>query len=347
MTGEEVGDWMERIMERFPIAIENDYSQFESRVTYEALEANHKFYSDCGAPPRVKRQFKTYYNPVFFLSGRKFRRIAGRVSGVSDTSLGNSHANALAIAGILAELGFLKGQDYALIVRGDDSVLFCTFEVLEHLDTIQERIADLGHKAKIVVRTRSEYPLLEYCSCRFLPDQSGRLTMVTKFGKLLASGVHCPPNADWGKYVVPMMIQHYQYSPSSLTQWWAWRWLTDATDTPTLTEPEVLHSHVSVYGITADEFKAGMGRPSGPIWRIPDNFVTRSIVAADCPVDETEMHNCYRPPVPFVAPMNFGSSVTSGVAKIKAIITREFRPHVIENPDIDFVGWEDLFTPGD
>lgn len=345
MTAEEVGDWMGRRMVDFPIAIENDYSQFESRVTFEALEANHKFYADTGAPPETRRQFGTYYNPIFKLSGRKFRRIASRVSGVSDTSLGNSHANALAMAGILAELGFLKGTDYALIVRGDDSVLFCTYSVLEQLDEIESRIAGLGHKSKMVIRSRADYDLLEYCSCRFLPDPTGKLTMVTKFGKMLANGVHCPPTADWTKYVIPIMVQHYQYSPSTLTQWWAWRWLTIAAETPDLPEPTIIRSHVSVYGLTPDEFKSGLGKPSGPVWRIPDNHVTRAIVSQDCPVDTTEPHNNYRPVVPFVAPMRPKSSTTSDVVKIRAIIERKFKSQGILWPDVDLLGWEHLPLP--
>jgi hypothetical protein len=342
MTAEEVGDWMERRMSEFPVAIENDYSQFESRVTYEALNANHTFYADAGAPPKTRAQFSTYYNPRFLLSGRVFRRIASRVSGVSDTSLGNSHANALAMAGILAELGFLKGKDYALIVRGDDSVLFCTFEVLAMLPVIEERIAALGHKSKMVVRSRADYDLLEYCSCRFLADADGRLTMVTKFGKMLANGVHCPPNADWTRYVIPLMAQHYTYSPSSLTQWWAWRWLTVATQSPDLQEPQLIESHLSVYGLTASEFKSGLGTPTGPIWRIPDNVVTRTIVSLDCPVDTTDEHNNYRPIVPFVAPMKPRSNTGCDAIKIRAIIERNFKSDGITWPDIDLLGWEHL-----
>ncbi len=342
MTAEEVGAWMEARMQEFPIAIENDYSQFESRVTYEALHANHRFYADSGAPPNTRKQFRTYYNPIFRLNGRKFRRIASRVSGVADTSLGNSHANALAIAGILAELGYLKGIDYALIVKGDDSVLFCTEQVLEDLPLIEERIAALGHKAKMVVRTRADYDLIEYCSCRFIRASSGEMTMVTKFGKMLANGVHCPPTADWTKYVVPMMIQHYQYSPSTLTQWWAWRWLTVATETPEIPEPEVDTGHLAVYGLTPQQFKEGLGTPAGPVWRIPDNHVTRVIVETDCPVDTTESHNNYRPPVPFVAPMRPKSSVVSDTVKIRAIIERKFKTNVVDWPDIDCLGWEHL-----
>lgn len=341
MTGEEVGDWVERMMARFPIAIENDYSQFESRVTYEALAANHQFYQDCGAPPKTMEQFSTYYNPVFRLNGRIFKRIASRVSGVSDTSLGNSHINALAIAGILAELGFLKGKDYALIVRGDDSVLFCTHEVHAMIDVISERIAALGHKAKMVVRTRKDFDLIEYCSCRFIPDETGRLTMVTKFGKILASGVHCPPNADWVRYVVPMMVQHYRYSPSSLTRWWAWKWLTVAA-LASITEPDVSKDHLRVYSLTPEQFKAGLGQPTGPIWRIPDNSVTRAIVAADCPLDEDGEHNSYRPPVPFVAPMNPKSTVKNNIVKLKAIIERKFDRKIHDWPDLDCLGWEHL-----
>jgi hypothetical protein len=213
---------------------------------------------------------------------------------------------------------------------------------LEQLEVIEERIAALGHKSKMVVRSRADYDLLEYCSCRFLADHTGRLTMVTKFGKMLANGVHCPPNADWTKYVIPLMVQHYTYSPSTLTQWWAWKWLVVATQTPEIAEPSIQESHLSVYGLTPEEFKSGLGTPTGPIWRIPDNFVTRTIVSLDCPVDTTEPHNNYRPVVPFVAPMNPSSKITSDVVKIRAIIERKFKSEGITWPDIDLLGWEHL-----
>ena len=343
-TAEETGDWVERMAARFPYAIENDYSEFEARVTYQALTANHEFYKYAGAPPRTLRQFATYYNPIFHLRGFRFRRIASRVSGVSDTSLGNSHANALAMAGCLAEMGFLKGIDYALIVKGDDSLCFTTAEVVARIDEIESYIVKLGMKTKMIVRSRAngDYERMEYCSCRFIEGDGG-LTMVTKFGRTLASGVQCPPDADWSTYVVPVMVQYYIYSPSSLTRWFAWRWLREVTEGP-LDEPEVLQSHLRVYGLTPQQFKEGLGKPTGPVWRIPDNFVTRTIIELDCPVDCDGEWNSHRPRVPFVAPVNSTSRRRPDTVRLQKILTRNFHSSQakIEWPDVDFVGWEHL-----
>jgi len=343
-TGEETGAWIERMSNRFPYVIENDYSEFEARVTYQALKANHEFYLSCGAPSPVMKQFMTYYNPIFHLHGRRFRRIASRCSGVSDTSLGNSYVNALAMAGCLADMGFLKGKDYAIIVKGDDSLCFCTADVIARIDEIEAYIAALGMKAKMVVRSQAngDYEKMEYCSCRLVAGPNG-LTLVNKFGRTLASGIQCPHNADWAEYVIPILVQYYCFSPSSLAQWFAWRWLRENT-VGEIDEPIINPLHLRVYGLTVDQYKEGLGIPTGPIWKIPDNFVTRSIIDLDCPVDSDGEWNSYRPVVPFMAPVNPRSRIKPDVTRIQKILTRDFRSSQakVEWPEIDYIGWEFL-----
>lgn len=341
-TAQETGAWAQRMMSRFDFCIENDFAEYESRVTVQALQANHEYYCSIGMPKQALDQFRTYYNPIFYIAGQKFRRWGSRCSGVADTSLGNSHANALAHVGAFTALGFLKGVDYAIIVKGDDSLIFCTEAVANCKDQIEAYMSALGLSSKITVRSKAagEFPLIEFCSCRFISSVDGGLTMVTKFGKFLANGIHCPHDSDWLKYVAPMMLQFYRFSPSSLTSWFAWKWIQHnlIEDLP---EPVIIPGHLEPYRVSVESFKSSLGEPTGPIWRVPDNYVTRAVVQCDCPIPDDYPGNSFRPPVLFSAPVNSKSQIGFNAAKFAEILTRDFhRERLDRHPDVLHIGYE-------
>lgn len=64
--------------------------------------------------------------------GWRFRRAGGRMSGVPNTSIGNSIINFSTHMDFLERGGYRAGKDFAMAVNGDDNVLFVTRLAYEH-----------------------------------------------------------------------------------------------------------------------------------------------------------------------------------------------------------------------
>lgn len=253
-----------------------------------------------------------------------------------DTSIGNSHINAALHLLILQSLGFERGTDYVMLVQGDDNYMLCTQEVAEKLKEIVALMKEYGFTAVSQVRTASDpsnFLLGEFCSSRFLPT-NGKTMLVPKIGRLLAKGVEIPAGADTHKYVTPMMEQYYNCSASTMIKYWAWVWLqfSGKARAGPYPEPEVLHEHTSIYGVTPEEFKTGIGKPSANgTWLIPLNSTISKILELDCPLDEFDIPNSVSAELALHAPVNEKSKLLPPlVLKQRVLVTTpqlEYNPH--------------------
>lgn len=164
--------WYDAHGRRFAHALENDFSEFESRLSIQALEHEFMVYANLGAPEYVLGFFRSQLRMKLVSDSVTFRRRAGRMSGVPNTSLGNSIINLNAHVHVLRSLGFEAGRDYSMLVNGDDNLLFCTQEVIAAADQLTAGFSRLGMKSVIIPRMQKDRA--QFCSCTLAEDAQGR-----------------------------------------------------------------------------------------------------------------------------------------------------------------------------
>lgn len=111
--------------------MENDFSEFESRVSVDALDLEFDTYDMFGAR-RLRKFFNVQKTMVLRGAGWIFKRRGGRMSGVPNTSIGNSIINFSLHLDFFTRGGFAAGEDYAMAVNGDDMVLYCSVAVYDY-----------------------------------------------------------------------------------------------------------------------------------------------------------------------------------------------------------------------
>lgn len=125
LTREVVDLWYTRWCANKQCAIENDFSEFESRVSLDALDLEFDTYDAFGFA-YLRPFFELQKKMVLRGSGFTFTRAGGRMSGVPNTSIGNSIINFSTHFHFFTSAGFRPGDDFAMAVNGDDNVIFAT-----------------------------------------------------------------------------------------------------------------------------------------------------------------------------------------------------------------------------
>lgn len=276
---EQLGEWFENFNLPGWYAVENDFSAFEGSISSCVLDAEFSFYASKGCPKEILADFYRQKKVKVELPVGTYTRTGTRMSGVPNTSVGNSWVNASLHKAILDAHGYVPGADYAMIVQGDDNLILCRPEVAELLGST-DLFKQHGFNAEIKVH---EDPYnSEFCSCRFLPVD-GKTLFCPKPGRLLAKGLEVPWNCDTFSYLKPVMNHYYNTSPSSMIRYYAYAWLRNC-GVP-VKPPPLNPSELAFYGISAQDYAQLFPETTGPILIIPNNGVVENILEKDCPLD--------------------------------------------------------------
>lgn len=207
-----VDTWYRRWCADKAHAVENDFSEFESRVSTDALDLEFDTYDLLGFS-HLRPHFESQKKMILTGTGWRFTRHGGRMSGVPNTSLGNSIINFSLHYNFFTEHGFKPGRDYAMAVNGDDNVIFCNVEVFECCKNhMEEFFSNLSMKAEIVLH--ADPTKANFCSSSFGTLPNGKVCMaihpfraMAKIGKF--SSIGCA-----GPETVVQLLRDYSSTPN-------------------------------------------------------------------------------------------------------------------------------------
>ncbi len=172
-TGEEIGAWLPCTKNYY----ENDYSKYDASIHQGLLKLELKIYRRFGMRKELSKLMTDNLDKCGFTPNNVKYSVKGtRPSGDQNTSCGNSLLN-----GIIMAWAFYKATgnfDFKSVVMGDDNLLATNMDV--DIDKIEKQILGLGLNPKLQLKTNVN--LLEYCSMRFWPTDSGRV-LGPKIGK--------------------------------------------------------------------------------------------------------------------------------------------------------------------
>jgi len=192
-TAEQVGVWFTHYLSKFGSKWlgKADYSKFDKNQSRDSITAEINCYKAMGLSGTRLRVMQIQAEKTSGVShhGIYFKREAFKRSGVPNTTLGNTLVNMMAYVSYFDKIHAIPGRDYAVMVHGDDSIMFCSPEVVPGL---KQHIADLGLKIKLE-HGLSPYEI-RYCSnimypvSGALPTISGDQATETKVGDQSESG---------------------------------------------------------------------------------------------------------------------------------------------------------------
>jgi hypothetical protein len=208
-----VDQWYTKWCRGFPRAIENDFAEFESRISVEALELEFLTYDAFGISPSMRESFNLQKNMSLKGGGVSFHRRGGRMSGVPNTSLGNSILNFTLHTQILEDAGFTAGIDYAMAINGDDNVIFCTIAVFDFCRTqLATEFSRYGMKAEIVAHVD---PLeANFCSSRFGSGSDGRWYLACHPFRAICKMGKVPEVGFAGPETIVALLRDYSSTPN-------------------------------------------------------------------------------------------------------------------------------------
>jgi len=217
-TAKDLGEWFSRGCQRFPdgVLVWMDMSEFEARITEECMETEAKIdqhitdisndYVDL-LLMQVKQVGKTR-------SGLRWKRRAGRSSGVGNTSEGNSKANGTVSAECYDRYDLPLEDHVQMGVLGDDNLCFLSSHMWDRLGKTIQPIEDaykqvgwlpVGDWCPV-----SQYHQAEYCSGWFtkvdypadVEDRPQTYTWTPKVGRVLAKSFQLKPSEQNGPGVI-------------------------------------------------------------------------------------------------------------------------------------------------
>lgn len=203
-----VSEWYQRWASRFPRAVENDFSEFESRISVELLELEFSTYDSFGFR-HLRPWFDIQKRMDIRGAGWRFRRRGGRMSGVPNTSLGNTIINLTTHLYVLRR--YTPGKDFVMVVNGDDNLIWCTDEVFEFIraDMVASFLR-LGMKAEVVLH---EDPLKgNFCSSRF-GFCNGQAVLAPHPFRAMAKAGKFPSDGAAGPSTVVALFRDYSSTP--------------------------------------------------------------------------------------------------------------------------------------
>lgn len=290
----ELGRWVQHWREHgFDCVLENDFSEFESRVSVEALEFEFSVYNKLIGHhkgwPQLHHELKRQLNPVISMDGAQYTREGGRCSGVPNTSLGNTILNMASTIWVLSKLDMKYGEDYVAMFLGDDSYVM-TKKIVD-VEVVSDCFSTLGFKAEVKFYLPTEIMSAEYCSGRFFPHEEG-LCWVPKAGRILLKGISVPSDVrNVPEYIAPVM-RHYAtkvYCP--IIQLWAQAYcrVNGITWTETPVVPAPIEALFDVYG----KFDLSwLSSVTEGCWYYSLDAIS-PLVDVDCPIGQVDDVNHY------------------------------------------------------
>lgn len=187
MTRDEVGDWLEkaRACYKVPAHVEDDCTAWDACVHVQgiALEIESCRRFTDAAPEWLALYEQQYTRTAVSASGAiKYSRVGGRISGVGNTSYGNTYLN---LCMHKTSAGDIPCHMLAL---GDDIIVVCELgDAAELCSRFERDLKRWGFKPKAKWSERMEHS--EFCSSYVARTTCGRLTLVPKTGKQLLKAV--------------------------------------------------------------------------------------------------------------------------------------------------------------
>lgn len=187
MTRDDVGDWLMRALVHYPdpAFVENDCKAWDATVSVQGLSVEMdwcRFFTD--ASPEWLDLYALQYtrNARSALGAMSYSRVGGRISGVGNTSFGNTLLN------LCMHKTAAGDTPCHMLALGDDIIVVCAREDAASLCTrFEQNLTRWGFKPKAKWTTRRE--LAEFCSSYIAKTTCGRLTLVPKTGKQLLKAV--------------------------------------------------------------------------------------------------------------------------------------------------------------
>lgn len=212
LSREVVDRWFQTHCSRHPHAVENDFAEFESRVSLNALELEFRTYDALGLE-HLRPWFNQQKKMVLFGDGVRFTRRGGRMSGVPNTSIGNSIINFTLHKHFFDLGGLTAGIDYAMAVNGDDNVIFCNRAAYDYCsESMAGYFARMNMKAELVLhldRTNANF-----CSSRFGQLPNGQHVLAVHPFRAMAKLGKCPGVGFAGPDTIVQLCRDYSSTPN-------------------------------------------------------------------------------------------------------------------------------------
>lgn len=223
LSNETLSAWHAKHASRFPRAIENDFNEFESRIIRELLLLEFSVYEALGLTP-LRPFMDMQLKMVVTGPGFTFTRKAGRMSGLPNTSLGNTVVNSSSHLHILRQAGFEPGRDFCFIANGDDNVIFCTEEVFQWCSqNLVAAFAALSMKAELVLHADPRNA--NFCSARFGFSRDGSASLCPHPFRAMAKAGKCPAEGFAGTDTFVALFRDYSSTKNFwplhvYSRWW-------------------------------------------------------------------------------------------------------------------------------
>lgn len=318
LNPEELGGLYGYWLAKFPFVVEGDFAEFESRVTVDALNHEFQWYRKLGLDEDTCCDFELQQKVTIIGDlGIKVTREGGRLSGVPNTSLGNSYLNACLYYTILKLAGFLPGIHYVMFILGDDNLILCSKKCSAYLHLVGAApFAEYGMKLEAQYWYPKQAFQATFCSQRFILTPLGyRLTPM--IGRLLIKAGQVPHDVtDYINYLSPIMKDYFSHASCPFVKVWALKWLQSMSIVVDNNENCVVADSTMMeeaYGYTVVQWAQFLDlhppRRDGA-WLLPNEPIVDALVQTDCPLKhwyEKEI-NLVAPtprPVPFGAPQSW------------------------------------------
>jgi len=199
MTGEMVGQWMEKQLLRFdePLFLMDDFSGYDQTFGEHFIDCELLLYKRFGLPKGITDMIQK--QKVTFGKTRKgcaFTCPGTRKSGDPNTTVGNSLINMLTHLWVLSAGNFDFGK-FSMLVMGDDNVIILETARFQHpkitkemflkeVERIPQTLAGLGLKSKM--QHTHDLAKIEFCSALFYPaivDGKETIVLGPKPGRFL------------------------------------------------------------------------------------------------------------------------------------------------------------------
>lgn len=201
--------WCQKWVGNFPHGIENDFAEFESRMSVELLELEFATYDTLGGK-HLRPYFEMQKKMDLRGDGYRYRRAGGRMSGVPNTSLGNTIVNVTTHLSVLAD--FTPGQDFVMVVNGDDNYIWCNRTVYEFcVEHMAARFSNFGMKAEIVAHEEASKG--SFCSSSFGRTPSGSWVLAPHPFRAMCKSGKFPETGAAGPSTVIDLFKDYSSTP--------------------------------------------------------------------------------------------------------------------------------------
>jgi hypothetical protein len=192
-TQDDISEWFNRNLLKFSerALFEDDFSSFDATHSAYSFSWVNQVYARCGLAGLALKVMKTQASDqkLTARNGYKVKRPCFMKSGVPNTTIGNTLVNAAVHYSSFVEAGAKPGEDFVMMVRGDDMLAFLK---PKFHDKAKELVKRYGFKTKVKNGHRVWHA--RFCSMAFYPTREGVYVCGPTVGKCLAKFAYTVKN---------------------------------------------------------------------------------------------------------------------------------------------------------